>query len=88
MEKILIVLIAALTLAVVAFGGYAVINSLLLGGIMDLYVGMTTLGDMTIIIVGITKVICAGPAALLVIWVVQECLKLIDRLHGWKAGRV
>jgi hypothetical protein len=69
----------------IVFGVGVALNYMLLGGIMDLYVGMTTLGDMTLIITGITKVICSGPAALLAILAIQVCLRFIDRLHGWKA---
>jgi hypothetical protein len=78
-------LVVMAIMLLIVFGVGVALNYMLLGGIMDLYVGMTTLGDMTLIITGITKVICSGPAALLAILAIQVCLRFIDRLHGWKA---
>jgi hypothetical protein len=80
-------LVGMLMMLVIIFGGYAVFG-LLFTGILNIEAGLTDPGDGVLVIKGITKVICSGPVALLAIWAIQGCLKLVDRLHDWKAGRV
>jgi hypothetical protein len=82
-----VVLVGMLIMALIILGGYAVFN-LFFGGIFNIDSGLTDPGDGVLVIKGITKVICSGPVALLAIWAIQSCLKLVDRLHDWKSGRI
>lgn len=79
-------MVAMLIMAIMVFGVGVALNCLLLGGIDNIYNGLIEPGEEVLILTGIAKVVCSGPAALLAIWAIQGCLKVIDRLRAWRVG--
>ena len=80
-------IISAMVMLTIVFGGGLALG-FLFGGINDLNNGFSGLDvrDGVLVIIGIAKVFCSGPALLLTILAVMRLMRLMDRVVVWSRG--
>lgn len=81
-------IISAMVMLTIVFGGGLALGFLLFGGINDMHNGFSGLDvrDGVLVIIGIAKVFCSGPALLLTILAVMRLMRLMDRVVVWSRG--
>lgn len=80
------ILAGSAIITIIVFGFYGSVIWGLCGGINQMVDGLA-LSDGVETLRGTAKIMCCGTIAVLAIYLVQVCLRMVDRLHAWKLGR-